>query len=1062
MTFVAKPWDYLIMTAANRDQASAYESQLELRRQLGLLSGVREILVLPDPEGQRIGSGGATLCCLMEVLRRELASRGVDPGRPELWRSALERLRILIVHAGGDSRRLPAYGTCGKIFVPVPGDGDSAAAVTLFDRQIHTYLALPPAPDGTGQVVITAGDVLLSFDPTLVQTGAGGITGLGCRASSEEASHHGVYCADGSGEEVRLFLQKPSCEEQAAKGAVDRYGQAILDIGVMMFDARTAAALLEACGVHGEGDGTLSWAGDMGSAIEAHGLDFYREICCALGTEASPKHHRVSVGASGSSWDERPLEQLFQALRGIPFGVRVLPQCAFLHFGTTHQIIHSGLELLRTDQGVSKLSSCLQIGSLLGEQSRVMGSNAWIEACRIDTDLQLGGHNVVSGVDLDEPTSLPTGACLSVIQGRDRVGERAWFVLCYGANDLFKDTIEQSARFCNRPVASWLSAAGLGPDEVWDRDIPPDRRTLWDARLFPVVLDPGDHHGYLWMFSPEDASTEQKTGYRRADRLSLAEIACLADREAFYERRSSLRAEEIRESLRRMFRPDSGFSSKDLGRSLANLLPADRTRWVDDLLGEAHWHYEGLDTSAHQACFVFSRMIHTLGSALSAMAEQSELDEILPGLRESMAPARSAWLEQIGLGMPECSGVAEWSARARAVAVAEVGQSILTSGSRLPEPPSSALRSDEIVWGRAPARLDLGGGWTDTPPYSLEQGGCVINAAVYLNGQPPIHAYARLIREPVLRIASIDLGTRIEIATLDDLLDFRSATSEFSLAKAALALSGFSPEAVEWPAGTTLQGMLETFGGGIELTTLAAIPKGSGLGTSSIVGAVILAVLQRVLGRQLTQQELFHGVLRLEQALTTGGGWQDQIGGAVSGVKVATTDPGLVPDARIHYLPADVLDPRANGERTLLYYTGITRLAKNILQDVVGRYLDRDRAAMATLRQIHGLPLHVAEAMARKDLPSFGALIDAAWQLNKQLDPNSSNPEVEALLARVRPHVYGAKLLGAGGGGFLLLVCRSAADAAAVRETLTSQPPNPRARFFDFDVSREGLVVTVA
>ena len=261
MTWIAEPWDYLIVTAANRAQASAYESQLELREALGLLGGASRILVLPDPEGKRIGSGGSTLYCLMEVLRRELPSQGGDRGHPELWRETLERLRILIVHAGGDSKRLPAYGPCGKVFVPVPGESDSAATVTLFDRQIHTYLALPPAPDGMGQVVITSGDALLSFDPSLVQMQAGGITGLGCMASSEEASNHGVYCTDGSGKRVRLFLQKPSCEEQAAVEAVDRYGQSVLDIGLMIFDARTATTLLEACDVKCKRDGTLSWTG---------------------------------------------------------------------------------------------------------------------------------------------------------------------------------------------------------------------------------------------------------------------------------------------------------------------------------------------------------------------------------------------------------------------------------------------------------------------------------------------------------------------------------------------------------------------------------------------------------------------------------------------------------------------------------------------------------------------------------------------------------------------------------------------------------------------------------
>jgi fucokinase len=313
-----------------------------------------------------------------------------------------------------------------------------------------------------------------------------------------------------------------------------------------------------------------------------------------------------------------------------------------------------------------------------------------------------------------------------------------------------------------------------------------------------------------------------------------------------------------------------------------------------------------------------------------------------------------------------------------------------------------------------------------------------------------------VIREPLVRVRSIDVGTHVELREWDQLLNCAVAAGEFSLVQAALAISGFTPR-----NGESLTDALLAFGGGLEITTLAAIPKGSGLGTSSIMGAVLLAVINRVLGRKLTPTQLFHGVLRLEQKLTTGGGWQDQIGGSVGGLKLISTQPAMVPEATIRYVPADVLDPHENGGQTLLYYTGITRLAKNILQQVVGRYLDRDREAMRVLRGLHEIAPAVAEAMARKDLAEFGRSIDRVWELNKRLDPDSSNERIEVMLACVRPWIHGAKLLGAGGGGFLILVCKSPQDAVRVREELAGAPPNERARFFDFTVSPGGLSVSV-
>lgn len=1052
----ARPWDYLIVTASNAAQAAAYESQLKLRRELGLLAGVNEVLVVADPPRRRIGSGGSTALCLCEVLRRA----GVSGTSQTDWLAALGQLRVLIVHAGGDSRRLPAYGPCGKIFIPVPGESDSSIANTLFDRQIGAYLAMPPTRPGVGQIVITAGDVLLSFDPAAVRFADEGITGLGSHATPEQAAKHGVHCtvpnANATGGPVRLYLQKPSVTEQQRQHAIDRYGQSILDIGVIAFDAATAVALLDSCGV----DDTLHWSGEVGRAIETLGLDFYREICCALGRDVTPEHHRSSARGSGSKWSDQLLDVFFRKFSPIPFTAQILPHCSFLHFGTTRQIIDSGVELLREDRGVVQSGPVLSINNDIRHGGGVVGRESWVEGCTIAAPLTLAGENVVVGVDIQEPLSLPRGVALDVQGGRNRDGKPVRFVRCYGTGDGFKEPLGDGATFCNRPMSQWLELIGAKSEDVWAADVPANQRSLWNARVFPAVESAAEFSKWIWMFDPAETAgvtPANRAAWLQADRYSSAEILDLADPDAFHQRRGLVRAGEVSRSLRRLFRRDSGFSTTDLAHML--MRSADPAETLHRILAEAMWYHRQTSEAGMEA-FVFARIIHSAGHAVEAIAQAGGAEQLLSRLDALLNSQERTWLGELRLLPAEDVPLLSWAQRAQEVAFEDLGRTII-SGEIPSKHPMQQLRSDEIVWGRAPARLDLGGGWSDTPPYSLEHGGCVINAAIDLNGQPPIHCYGRVIPELVIRVGSIDLGTRIEITVLEELLDFRRAGGEYGLVKAALALSGFSPEAGNWPTDITLKGMLELFGGGIELTTLAAVPKGSGLGTSSIMGAVICSVIAHMMGRQLMQRELFYAVLKLEQFLTTGGGWQDQIGGVVDAVKVVTTDAGLVPNARIHYVPSDVLDPQSNGGCTLLYYTGVTRLAKNILQQVVGRYLDRDRQAMATLRQIHTLPPLVADAMSRKDLAAFGSLIDVAWRLNKQLDPNSTTPEIDAMLEQVKPHLFGAKLLGAGGGGFLLMVCKSCADARAIRQMLQTNPPNPRARFFDFSLNRTGLAVNV-
>ena len=375
----------------------------------------------------------------------------------------------------------------------------------------------------------------------------------------------------------------------------------------------------------------------------------------------------------------------------------------------------------------------------------------------------------------------------------------------------------------------------------------------------------------------------------------------------------------------------------------------------------------------------------------------------------------------------------------------------------LPSRKRVRIRSDEVVWVCSPARLDFAGGWSDTPPYCLEHGGSVLNAAVKLNGQYPIQVIGKINIEPVIKINSIDIGEHLIISETSEMLKFRDPSDWSALPKSAFVVTGIIPENAE----RELQDILDELGGGIDLTLFSAVPSGSGLGTSSILGSAIIACLSKMLGQELTQEDLFNRTLYLEQLMTTGGGWQDQIGGVVGGVKHIQTEPGLFQVPRISCTDLKVRPNMDLSERFLLYYTGLRRMAKNILRSIVGRYLDRDSVTLETIHQLREKSYEMKEQLDYRDIDVFGKNIAKVWKLNKTLNPGTSNEKIDAILDKIDELIYGAKLLGAGGGGFLFMVTKGVEQTQQIREILTENPPNDRARFFDFDIDQDGLKVSV-
>ena len=376
-----------------------------------------------------------------------------------------------------------------------------------------------------------------------------------------------------------------------------------------------------------------------------------------------------------------------------------------------------------------------------------------------------------------------------------------------------------------------------------------------------------------------------------------------------------------------------------------------------------------------------------------------------------------------------------------------------------PQQPRLSVYRDQIVWGRSPVRIDIAGGWTDTPPYCLLEGGNVVNLAIELNGQPPLQVYVKPAVEPHIILRSIDLGASEMVETYEELQQYNKVGSPFSIPKAALALAGFVPafSADHFPS---LKAQLESFGSGIELTLLSAVPAGSGLGTSSILAATVLGAVSDFCALAWDKNEIGRRTLILEQLLTTGGGWQDQFGGVLGGVKLLQTQSGFLQDPLVRWLPADIYNSPEYRQCHLLYYTGITRTAKQILAEIVRRMFLNNREELSLLRQMKDHAMNMYEALQRQDFQQMGQLVRLTWEQNQLLDSGTNPEAVRRQTALIDDLCLGYKLPGAGGGGYLYMVAKDPEAAARIKRILMENRLNDNARFVDMSLSATGLQIS--
>lgn len=930
-----------------------------------------------DSSGPPLGSGGGTANLLVEAWKQT--------GPNQSFAGWLRASRKLLLHSGGQSRRLPSYAPGGKILMPVPvfrWSRGQKLNQSLLDLALPDYSRVLAHGGSRTVAMLVSGDTLIRVPQELPAFPDVDVLGLGLWGTPEKAKDFGCFFTPrGKPNEISFFLQKPAPAQTRELAQQNLF---MFDTGMWLLSERAVQVLLERCG----------WDASAGqfSGGRAANYEFYSRFALALGTHPTERDPLIA---------------------GLTSAVVPLNEAGFYHFGTSAQLIESVSALqnlvldetkLGTSAGFRHPDQYLQNTVFACPPRREENHTLWVENSVIPATWHIAHEHVLTGVPENQwQLALEPGVCLDFVP----VGETDFAIRAYGFHDRFSGALgEANTKWLGRPATDWFKHRGLTPA---DGGLQP-HQDIQLCALFPA-LPRSEITGDLleWLFAKEPKPNANfATIWKTAHRWSAQQLCESANVQRLYAQRADL-------------------GRRSLGPLMKNF------RW-------SIFYRLDLDSTA--------RTFATSGLPLPDL-DFTGHDEPLAAVHDQMF--RSAVLrhrQQTG------------SAPHETAAFGLLRDLIVREAQLSPTRPVLSAQEDQIIWARSPVRFDLAGGWTDTPPYCLEFGGAVLNVAADLNGQPPVQVFAKSCERPELVIRSIDLGVEERLRTYEELDTYDKPGSAFALAKAALALAGFLPRFHADGGFASLEQQLRAFGGGIELSLLAAAPKGSGLGTSSILSATVLAALGELCGLNWDRNVLFTRTLSLEQMLTTGGGWQDQAGGLFPGVKLIETAAGLAQKPTLSWLPEQLFGHEYANQRILLYYTGVTRLAKNILSEIVRGIFLNSPTHLGIIGDIAANAHLASTAIQQCDYEKLGAAIRTSWQLNQRLDAGTNPPEVNVILDRVNDYLAATKLLGAGGGGYLLLFAKDAEAAARIRQTLTTNPPNPRARFVNFSLSATGLQIT--
>ena len=936
-------WDYIVITASNENQAEGFRAQINERLKAGLLPKKTHFAVIPDRDGKRVGSGGATLGVIKYIAEHS-------------GKSDFRDLRILVIHSGGDSKRVPQYSALGKLFSPVPHKLKNGKSATLFDEFMMSMSSVP-ARIREGMLLLS-GDVLLLFNPLQIDYSGNGAAAISFKEDVETGKNHGVFLRGEDGF-VKKFLHKQSVDALTKFGAVNEQGKVDIDTGAVIFSAEMLNSLNSLI------DTKESFDKYVNDTVR---LSLYGDFLYPLATDSTLEKF-YNEKPEGSFCDElkNARTEIWNVLRPYRMKLLRLSPAKFIHFGTTIEILElmsggvdSYKELGWSDHINSSITkNTAGFNSVLSDKAKI-GKNCYLEVSYVHSKAKIGENVLLSYIDIHDEI-IPSDVVIHGLKQKDG----KFVARIYGVKDNPKET-----KLFGKKLAE------IFPDIVFTDE----EKTLWNAEIYPAC----------------DSISEAVK-----EALNIYEIV---NGDGDLEHLMSLK----RKSLQ------SGFNSAD-----ADAIIAWDNR-MQDLV-----KMDGI-----------AKLIRTGKPA-------TEAKDILKA--SELTPIQEQWLEKRLLR-------ADFSERIRlyyylGVALggkkgAEfIGKSFNMISDGILKETVDNLKYNEncrITKNKhtvnLPLRVNWGGGWSDTPPYCNEHGGAVLNAAILLNGEKPVEVTLEKISEKKIVFDSRDMDVHGEFTEIEPLQKTGDPYDIFALQKAALLACGIIPS-----EGGNLEDILTRLGGGFVMhSEVTNVPKGSGLGTSSILSAACVKAIFEFMGIPHTEDDLYSYVLAMEQIMSTGGGWQDQVGGVIDGVKFITAMPGIIQDVKVSKLDIPEKAFKELNDRFVLIYTGQRRLARNLLRDVVGRYIGNEPESIYALNEIQRVAALMRFELERGNIDEFAKLLDEHWELSKMVDSGSTNTLIDQIFQSIDDFTAGRLVCGAGGGGFLQVVLKRGVNIETVRKTLRS------------------------